>query len=275
MSAKTVLITGSAQGIGRATVELFAKQGWNVVASMRAPEKESELQKLGNVLVVKLDVTQPETIKTAVEAAVAKFGAIDALVNNAGWGKPSSAEEETAANKKAMFDINVFGVMAVSNAVIPVMRKAKSGVIINISSTVGQLAFPLFSTYVATKFAVEGWTESISYELASVGITAKIVAPGATQTSLLEALVMDSELEDYKELVANVNGMMAGMMTPETISPTTLTADTIFRAVTDGTQQLRYTAGADVEELTKQRAAAGIEGFVGGMKKNLGLAKEQ
>ena len=274
-TAKTVLVTGSAQGIGRATVEHFAKEGWNVVASMRSPEKETELQALGSVLVVKLDVTKPETIAPAVDAAVAKFGGIDVLVNNAGWVKAGTAEEELAADKKAMFDINVFGLMAVTNAVTPVMRKAKSGVILNVTSTIGHIAFPLMSTYAATKYAVSGWTESISYELASVGVTAKIVAPGGTKTGLADSVTISTKVADYQGIVDGMNGMMAQSMSPDAISSPSLTAEVIFTAATDNTQQLLYPAGADSTMYTQQRSAAGLEAFVGGMKKNFGLAKEE
>ena len=141
---KTIFITGASSGIGRAAVELFAKKGWQVAATMRSPEKESSLQKLENVRLFRLDVTQPKTIAEALKGALQAFGDIDVLVNNAGYGAVGIFEKAEAAQIQKQFDTNVFGLMNVTRAFLPHFRKRKSGRIINISSVGGRVTFPVY-----------------------------------------------------------------------------------------------------------------------------------
>lgn len=184
---KTVLITGCSSGFGKLTAKKFQNEGWNVIATMRTPEKETELNKLDNVFVTALDVTSNESVKAAVQNGLEKFGKIDALVNNAGYGGHSFLEQFTEEQIYAMFETNVFGLMRVCREVLPHMRKQKSGSVINITSMAGYMGLTLTSTYSATKWAVEGLTESMAMEYKPFGINVKAVAPGAFGTNFVSA----------------------------------------------------------------------------------------
>ena len=179
---KTVFITGTSTGIGRQTVILFQKKGWNVVATMRSPEKEKFLNTLDKVLVTELDVTKPETITSALSKAKEVFGEIDVLINNAGYGATGPFEQETEEKIVRQFDTNVFGLFRMIKAILPHFREKKSGTIVNIASVGGRITFPLYSLYHGTKWAVEGFTESLQYELEDFNIKLKLVEPGAIKT---------------------------------------------------------------------------------------------
>ena len=180
---KTVLVTGASSGFGRETVRVFVEKGWNVIATMRSPEKEEELSKIEGVMVVRLDVTDKRSIREAVAAGVSRFGGIDVLVNNAGYGAFGALEVAPDEVIRQQFEVNLFGLIDVTKAVLPGMRERKSGVIINVSSVGGRLTFPFATLYHATKFAVEGLTESLQYELNPLGIRLKIVEPGGYRTN--------------------------------------------------------------------------------------------
>jgi len=243
---KTVLITGTSSGIGRAAVLKFNNEGWNVIATMRAPEKETELNQLDNVLVVALDVQKPASIADAIVAGIDKYGKIDAVVNNAGAAIFGVFEQATEDQVNKIFDTNVFGPMRVMRAILPYFRTQRSGTIINITSQGGRVTFPTCSIYHATKFSLEGLTEAISYELIPFGIRTKIVEPGSTVTKFVGgAVVTGGEIPEYDQFVNIGLGNWAKYDTmasqPEEI------AETIFTAATDETDQLRYQAGKDTE----------------------------
>lgn len=255
---KTVLITGASSGIGRATAELFHQKGWNVVATMRTPEKEETLTKLDNVLVTKLDVQDKATITSAVQQAIDQYGKIDVLINNAGYGLAGTFESMSEETIKRQFDVNVFGLLAVTQAVLPHMRKEKSGMIINISSVGGRMAFPVFSLYHATKFAVEGLTESLQYELAQVGVKIKVVEPGGVKTDFAGRSLdfqHKEELTDYNEFIAAIMKGFEDRIAAGGGSTPDMTAAVIYGAATDGKDQLRYRAGEDAEQLLTARAS--------------------
>ena len=172
---KTVLITGTSSGLGRATAELFQAKGWNVIATMRKPGEETELKRLDHTVVTQLDVQVPESIESAVAAGLARFGRIDALVNNAGYGAYGPLEATPLDEIKRQFDVNVLGVLATTRALLPHFRANRSDTIVNISSVGGRITFPLGSLYHGTKFAVEGLSESLQYELAPIGVSVKVV----------------------------------------------------------------------------------------------------
>lgn len=205
MTQKTVLITGCSTGIGKLAAKTFHEKGWNVVATMRTPEKEAELTKLDGVLVTKLDVTDNDSIAAAIEAALARFGAIDVLVNNAGYGAHGLLEQMPEAEVRALYDTNVFGVMNLCRAVMPHMRRQKSGVVINVTSMAGVIGLPAETAYCSSKWAVEGFTEALDLECKLLGIRAKTVAPGAYMATSFNGNAADAALErGDEELVTHV-----------------------------------------------------------------------
>lgn len=270
--AKTVLITGSSSGIGKTTALYFQEQGWNVVATMRSPEKAADLAELDNVLVTRLDVTDTASIATAVQAGLDKFGSIDALVNNAGYGAFGALEAFPMDKIRRQFETNVIGLLAVTQAVIPVFRAQQSGVIVNISSVGGRIAFPLFSLYHGTKFAVEGLTESLHYELDPLGIQVKLVEPGAIATDFAGRsldLVNDDSISAYQDIAQKLIEAFAAI--GEHASPPSLVAETIWQAATDGSNTLRYVVGEDAKAFIANRNALDDEAFMGGIKQQFGL----
>ncbi|MGI9401405.1 MAG: SDR family oxidoreductase [Rhizobiaceae bacterium] len=269
---KTILITGSSSGIGKATARLFHKNGWNVVATMRKPEAEEELNKLDNVLVTALDVTDESSINSAVKTAIDKFGNIDVLLNNAGYGAYGPLEAFPMDAIERQFDTNVIGLLAVTKAVLPHMRAAKSGVIVNISSIGGKMTFPLGTLYHGTKFAVEGMSEALHYELEPIGISMKIVEPGMIKTDFGGRSFDFRNDEAMSEYQGTVAGLMAAFgAAGEGGSEPELVAEVIWTAATDGTSTLRYTAGDDAAEFMKNRKELDDETFIGGLKAQLGM----
>ena len=270
--AKTILITGASAGIGKATVKLFHQKGWNVVATMRKPDEEQELTQLDNVLVTRLDVTDEASIKSAVNETVARFGGIDVLVNNAGYGAIGPMEAFAIENVRRQFDTNVIGLIATTQAVLPHMRAAKSGTIVNISSIGGKVTFPLMSLYHGTKFAVEGLTESLKFELDAIGVKTKIVEPGAIKTDFYSRsmdISNDESMQEYQPTVQAMTNAMQGQnnhgSAPEVV------AEVIWNAATDGTPALRYPVGAGAAHFIDNRKMADDETHMNGVKEQMGL----
>jgi NAD(P)-dependent dehydrogenase (short-subunit alcohol dehydrogenase family) len=269
--SQTVLITGTSSGIGRATALAFHARGWNVAATMRNPHAEQELTALDNVLVTRLDVTDQTSIDDAVAATAARFGGIDVLVNNAGYGAYGPLEAFPVSRIRKQFDTNVIGLLATTQAVLPHLRANGSGCVVNISSLGGRVAFPLGSLYHGTKFAVEGISESLHHELAPLGIKVKIVEPGAVATDFTGRsldLADDESLTDYQPIVRKVMAGMERLVTAA--SRPAVVADVIVTASTDGTDQLRYTAGDDAKAVLSSRAAAD-DAVIAGVKAQFAL----
>jgi len=245
---KTVLITGASSGFGKETAGVFQQNGWNVVATMRSPEKAAALAQLENVFVTRLDLQDQGSIETAVQAAVEKFGTIDVLINNAGYGLMGVFESATKAQIQKQYAVNVFGQMHVTQAVLPHMRTNGSGVIINISSFGGVVGMPFGSLYNSSKFAVEGFSESLSHELAPLNIAVKIIEPGGVPTNFRNGLdIIKSDIPAY-------NPYMAAFFTrypkpTENLQKATIgdVAKTIYTAATDNKPQLRYVIGQDAQ----------------------------
>jgi NAD(P)-dependent dehydrogenase (short-subunit alcohol dehydrogenase family) len=243
---KTVLITGTSSGIGKAAVLKFHEQGWNVIATMRNPSNETEFNQLDNILVVALDVLKPETITQAIAAGINKFGQIDAVVNNAGAAVFGVFELATEDQVNKIFDTNVFGPMRVLRAILPYFRAQRSGTIINITSQGGRVAFPNCSIYHATKFSLEGLSEGMAYELIPFGIRIKIVEPGSTDTKFVgEAEIAVGEIPEYEKFT-NIGFANWAKFDTMTSQPEEIAA-TIFIAATDDNDRLRYQAGKDTE----------------------------
>jgi NAD(P)-dependent dehydrogenase (short-subunit alcohol dehydrogenase family) len=268
----TILITGASSGIGRATAKHFHTQGWNVVATMRAPDRETELSQLERVLVTRLDVQDTASIAAAVTAGLARFGRIDALLNNAGYGAYGPLEATPLETLRRQFDVNVLGVLATTKALLPHFRAQRAGTIVNVSSMGGRITFPLGTAYHGSKFAVEGLSEALHFELGPLGVRVKIIEPGAIKTDFAGRsfdFSNDATLAEYQPLVQTLfsalGPMMANAAAPE------LVAEAIFHAVTDGTSQLRYEVGADAVQLLAGRRAADDATFLGGVKAQFGL----
>ncbi|MFA7084780.1 MAG: SDR family oxidoreductase [Arcobacteraceae bacterium] len=209
--AKVVLITGATSGMGKATSILLAQQGYKVYAGSRGNESElleEAKQNKVEVTVVSLDVQDTQSIKNAVKTVIEKEGKIDVLVNNAGFGLLASLEEGTDEEIFKQFDVNVFGLIKMTREVLPHMRAAKEGVIINISSFLGKMGLPLLSHYNASKYAVEGITDSLRFEVSPFNIRVHSVLAGLFGTNFVKkGLVANaqttSEISPYKELVAH------------------------------------------------------------------------
>jgi NAD(P)-dependent dehydrogenase (short-subunit alcohol dehydrogenase family) len=262
---KTILITGASSGIGQAAAVTFADRGWNVVATMRNPAAGAELAERDNVLVARLDVADPASIPAAVEAGIARFGGIDILLNNAGINLSGAFEDLSPTDIREIFDINVFGVMDVTRAILPHFRSRRAGVVANLTSAAGLIAFPLQTQYVATKHAVEGFSETLAYELLPLGITVKLIEPGLVRTRMTEAFENYENnaegIADYQEFTAQTLQVWEGMMSAN-ITPAAIAAERIFDALTDGTDRLRYVITDDVAPLVEMKHSTPNEEFV-------------
>ena len=272
--SKTILITGASSGIGKAAAKLFQGNGWNVIATMRTPEKEEELNTLDNVLVTKLDVLDLDSIDHALSAGIEKFGQIDVVLNNAGYGLMGTFESAPRERILRQFAVNVQGLIDVTQKSLPHFRKNKSGMFINISSIGGRMTFPLMPLYHATKWAVEGFSESLRWELAEIGIKVKIVEPGGVATDFgTRSLDMqhNPDLTEYNEFVNHFMASLSNAMDPSSMSSPELIADVIYHAATDKTDTLRYRAGADAEQLLAARDSMTDPEFFGMIKNQFGI----
>lgn len=271
---KTVLITGSSTGIGRDTAIHFQQEGWNVAATMRRPENETELNQLENVQVLRLDATDRESIISAINTTIETFGSLDVVVNNAGYGLAGPLEAVTPDQLTRQYATNVFGPIYVMQAALPHFRAQKSGLFINISSIGGRLTLPLNSLYHGTKFALEGISEALNHELNPLGIRVKLVEPGGVKTDFAGRsldLMSDPNITDYDEIVQKVFEAFRSPSRADDYSTGADIAEVIFTAATDGTGQIRYLAGNDAKQMWEQRSAITDEQYVELMAKNFGL----
>lgn len=245
---KTILITGASSGFGHTTAKLFQQEGWNVIATMRSPEKEQELNQLPNVLVTYLDVQNQASITQSIDEGLRKFDSIDVLVNNAGYGLMGVFESSTSAQIQQQFQINVFGMMNVTRAVLPQMRKQKSGSIINLSSFAGQVGMPFGAPYISSKFAVEGFSESLSHELHPFNIFVKVVEPGSVSTNFGNSRQMiENGITAYDPMLNSFFSHLGVLFAKLPKASKDEVAHTIFSAATDGSDRFRYTIGGDGE----------------------------
>lgn len=267
---QTVLITGTSSGLGKSAAKFFVSKGWNVIATMRDPSKETELTQLDDVLVTRLDVQDRASIDQAINAGIARFGRIDTLVNNAGFGLFGVFETTSLEKIKEQFDVNVFGVMDVTRAVLPHFRGNKAGTIINISSGAGVFALPAISLYCASKFALEGFSEALSYELASQNIVVKVVEPGGVLSTNFgkrsgEEAAHNSSVTDYDAFVAHTTAIFAGLRADRLGTEADVT-QTIYKAATDGNDQLRYVATHDIVPLVTARRGTSEADYIALMR---------
>jgi NAD(P)-dependent dehydrogenase (short-subunit alcohol dehydrogenase family) len=253
---KTVLITGCSSGIGKTTAYFYAEQGWNVVATMRDVSMGADLAQAG-ITVLQLDVQDKHSIAQALDQAISRFGRIDVLVNNAGFGLFGVFESIPDEKIRQQFDVNLFGVMDVTRSLLPHFRQNKAGVIVNVSSGAGVFTLPMLSLYCASKFALEGFSEALSYELLPLGIQVKLVEPGGVvstnfgQRSAAEAGYVNA-VADYTDFTAATAQVFAGLR--QTRLGTELdVAEVIYQASVDDSEQLRYVATEDIKPLLQAR----------------------
>jgi len=272
MTKKTVLITGSSSGFGKLAARTFHQNGWNVIASMRSPEKETDLADLDDVLVTRLDVTDKKSIAQAVRDGVQRFGAIHVLVNNAGYGGHMLLEQATDESIRAMYETNVFGVMNVTRAVLPLMRQQNEGCVINVTSMGGMMGVPTAAVYSSTKFALQGLTEAMAFEYKPLNILFKTVLPGAYPTTRFNTNTEksfqsgDAELVAYaQKLMTHLLGVSEQMATQSgSESDPQEVADRIYTCATSQTP-VHNPVGADAEMLLSMMGAPPRQEFLDNM----------
>lgn len=246
LSSSVVLITGASSGIGKETALYFANRGWKVIATMRTPDKaHPDLATHNNITVLPLDVVEKESIDHTLKESIKLFGHIDAIVNNAGYGAVGAFEAANDEQIRRQFDTNVFGVMNVIRAILPHFRSRRQGTIINVASMGGRITFPIYSIYHGTKWAIDGFSESLQYELAPLGIRVKIIEPGAIKTDFYDRsmdVLRKEGLTDYDRYVeiAFRNSQREGEKAPGPL----IVARSIYQAATDNSSRLRYVTGS-------------------------------
>jgi len=260
---KVTLVTGSSSGMGFATAIILARAGIHTYASMRHLKKYKTITELASaenlpLQVVQLDVNDKKSVIEAITKIVTEKERIDVLVNNAGYGLLGSLEDVSIEEMKAQFETNFFGVIRVTQLVLPIMRKHKSGTIVNVSSVGGRIGLPVLSAYHSTKFALEGLSESMSYELESFGIRVVIIEPGVIRTNIMNSSIVAKKAQDpkspYFSLIQKVENNFKLMMENES-SPPEEVAKVILGVVTSENPQLRYTVGNDAATMIQARAS--------------------
>jgi len=258
--AKTIFITGASSGIGKATALYFASKGWNVIATMRNAGNTTDFSSFQNINVLPLDVTDVAQINQTVQQVI-QLNQIDVVFNNAGHGLAGPMEGTSDAQLTNIINTNLLGVLRVTKAFIPYFRENGKGLFITTTSIGGLVTFPFFSVYHATKWALEGWSESMAFELKRFGIGIKTVSPGSTKTDFASRSIDSAIHPAYDTLVKHYFDaflspeVMNNLSTPEQI------AEVVYEAATDNKEQLRYVAGADALELYRLRKEKGDETF--------------
>ncbi len=250
------LVTGASAGIGDATAKALRRAGFEVFGtSRRAAAARSD-----GVTMLTCDVTDDASVARLVEEVLARAGRIDLLVNNAGVGLLGAAEESSIAQAKALFDVNVFGVLRVTNAVLPTMRRHGKGRIINLSSVLGLIPGPYLALYTATKHAIEGYSESLDHEVRSFGIRVVLIEPAYTRTSFEDnTIAPDAPLGSYDAPRASMSTLMRKAIA--TGDAPDVVADAILKAATAAAPRLRYTAGKMARQVSLLRRFAPADGL--------------
>jgi NAD(P)-dependent dehydrogenase (short-subunit alcohol dehydrogenase family) len=259
---KVALVTGSSSGIGFETSLMLARAGFNTYASMRNLEKSKNITEIAKkeklpLQVVQLDVNNDGSVKDAIVKIIKVDKRIDVLINNAGYGLFGSVEDTSIEEIKAQFETNFFGVVRVTQQVLPLMRRQNSGTLVNVSSVGGRIGLPALSAYHSTKFALEGLSESIAFELEPFGIRVVIIEPGVIRTNILNSSSSAKKALDpkspYFSLSQKLNDNFRSMMESESSSSPEEVATVILQAVTSENPQLRYSVGDDAANLIHAR----------------------
>jgi NAD(P)-dependent dehydrogenase (short-subunit alcohol dehydrogenase family) len=265
-SGKTAIVTGASTGIGRASAEALAGAGFIVFGTSRRAVSNGP----DGVTMLTCDVTDDASVNALVSTVLSKAGRIDVLVNNAGVGLLGGAEESSIAQVQALFDVNLFGVMRVTNAVVPSMRKRRQGRIINISSVLGLIPAPYSAHYAATKHALEGYSESLDHEIRIFGIRVALVEPAYTRSAFDQnTLEPDAKLKEYDQARANTHALIEAVM--PTADLPEVVADVVLQAAMAARLRRRYTAGKVARQISILRRLAPAEMFDKSMRKQMRL----
>ena len=268
--ALVAVVTGSSSGIGLATSLALARNGYLTYATMRNLAKRDSVQSTAekqhlSIRTVQLDVTDENSVKNAIQSILSESGRIDLLVNNAGYGLTGALEDIRIDEIRALYETNLFGVIRVTQAVLPTMRKQGSGRIINISSGAGRIGYPGGSAYVSSKFALEGLSESMAYEIEQFGIRTVLVEPGFVRTNFGENIVITKKAQDpnspYSQMMMQMKSSSYRRRMIENASDADLVASVVVEAATAKEPNLRYLAGKDVQQMVAAKKNMSDEEF--------------
>ena len=268
--ALVAVVTGSSSGIGLATSLALARNGYLTYATMRNLAKRDSVQSTTekqhlSIRTVQLDVTDENSVKNAIQSILSESGRIDLLVNNAGYGLTGALEDIRIDEIRALYETNLFGVIRVTQAVLPTMRKQGSGRIINISSGAGRIGYPGGSAYVSSKFALEGLSESMAYEIEQFGIRTVLVEPGFVRTNFGENIVITKKAQDpnspYSQMMMQMKSSSYRRRMIENASDADLVASVVVEAATAKEPNLRYLAGKDVQQMVAAKKNMSDEEF--------------
>lgn len=267
---KVAIVTGSSSGIGYATSLLLARNRFHTYATMRNIEKSADIQEIANkerlpLQVIQLDVNDDASIRNSIKRVERENERIDVLVNNAGYGLVGAFEDLSVEEIKSQFETNFFGVIRLTQQVLPIMRKQKSGTIVNVSSGAGRIGFPGMSAYVSSKFALEGLSESMSYELEPFGIKLVIIEPGVIRTNFKKNSVMskksldNSSISPYSSIIQKIDSSISSII--EHATPPEDVAKAILHAITSNNPELRYLVGNDMIMMAETKKSMSDEDF--------------
>jgi NAD(P)-dependent dehydrogenase (short-subunit alcohol dehydrogenase family) len=267
---KVAIVTGSSSGIGYATSLLLARNGFHTYATMRNIGRSADVQDIAYkerlpLEVIQLDVNDDASIRDSIEKVESENERIDVLVNNAGYGLVGAFEDLSVEEIKSQFETNFFGVIRLTQQVLPIMRKQKSGTIVNISSGAGRIGFPGMSAYVSSKFALEGLSESMSYELEPFGIKVVIIEPGVIRTNFKKNSVMskksldNSSISPYSSIIQKIDSSISSMV--EHATPPEEVAKAILHAAISNNPELRYLVGNDMIMMAETKKSMSDEDF--------------
>ena len=265
-SRPVAIVTGTSGGIGEATARALHAAGYRVFGTYRRPPAT----RLAGIEYVACDVTSDESVQAAVGEVLSKAGHIDLLVNNAGVGLVAGAEESSLEQAKSLFDVNLFGVIRLTKAVLPAMRRNGAGRIVNISSVMGLIPAPFMALYAASKHALEGYSESLDHEIRGSGIRVVLVEPAYTRTSFEGNVYQaDQQLEVYQSARTNAEGVLReGMKTADTPE---LVASAVVKAATDAKPRSRYAAGRTARQVSLLRRFVPESAFDRSLRKQMRL----
>lgn len=275
---KVAIVTGSSSGIGFETSILLARSGYTTYATMRDVDKSKPLRDIVikeslPLTIIQLDVTKENSVSNAIESITKRSGRIDILVNNAGYGLTGAFEDLGIDEIKSQYETNFFGLIRTTQSVLPIMRQQKSGTIVNISSGLGRFGIATSSAYSSSKFAIEGLTESMSYELEPFGIRTIIVEPGIIKTNFLKSSKLARKATDpnspYRNFIQNMEKGMINLI--ENGQDPRFVAEIILKAIEDPTPRIRYLAGKDVEQIMEIKSKLSDEDFHSMLKKMVNL----